>query len=100
VVDAVRGRHGGYVLADQPERISAARVIRSISGEAVFEFPCSDDKEKPDCHRTEDCALRSVWLHLENRVAEVLEQTSVADLLRKEAEATSNLQNLWPLAEK
>jgi Rrf2 family protein len=100
VVDAVRGRHGGYVLADAPERISAARVIHSISGPSVFEFPCSDSNEKPDCHRTDDCGLRSVWQHLENRVSEVLEQTSVADLLRREAEAATNLHNLWPLAEK
>jgi hypothetical protein len=41
-----------------------------------------------------------VWQHLGNRVAEVLEQTSIADLLRTEASASRNLENLWPLAGK
>ena len=98
VVEAVRGRNGGYVLADTPERTTAASVIRSISGELVFEYPCSEEKDEPDCPRTGDCGLRPVWQHLGNRVAEVLEQTTIADLLRKEAAASQNLQNLWPLA--
>ena len=98
VVDAVRGRNGGYVLAESPERTSAASVIRSISGEQVFEYPCSESSGQPDCPRTEDCGLRPVWQHLGNRVAEVLEQTTIADLLRKELAASENLQTLWPLA--
>jgi len=98
VVEAVRGRNGGYVLADLPERTSAASVIRSISGVQVFEYPCSDTSDRPDCPRSDDCGLRPVWQHLGHRVAEVLEQTTIADLLVKEASATRNLENLWPLA--
>jgi Rrf2 family protein len=98
VVDAVRGRNGGYVLANVPEKTSAASVIRSISGDLVFEYPCSEGPDSPDCMRTEDCGLRPVWQHLGNRVAEVLEQTSIADLLRREKNASRNLQELWPLA--
>lgn len=97
VVDAVRGRNGGYVLANVPERTSAASVIRSISGDLVFEYPCSEANDDQDCPRTEDCGLRPVWQHLGSRVAEVLEQTSIADLLRKEESASRNLQELWPL---
>jgi Rrf2 family protein len=100
VVEAVRGRNGGYVLANLPERTSAASVIRSISGEQVFEYPCSESREDADCPRTGDCGLRPVWQHLGSRVAEVLEQTSIADLLRKEESSSRNLQNLWPLAGK
>ncbi len=100
VVEAVRGRNGGYVLANSPDRTSAGSVIRSISGEQVFEYPCSDSKERPDCPRTEDCGLRPVWKHLGSRVSEVLEQTSIADLLRTEMSVSNNLENLWPLAGK
>jgi Rrf2 family protein len=98
VVEAVRGRNGGYVLADLPERTTTASVIRSISGAQVFEYPCSESSDRPDCPRSDDCGLRPVWQHLGHRVAEVLEQTSIADLLVKEAAASRNLDNLWPLA--
>lgn len=100
VVEAVRGRNGGYVLANPPERTSAGSVIRSISGEQVFEYPCSQPTDRPDCTRTEDCGLRPVWQHLGSRVSEVLEQTSIADLLRKEISVSRNLENLWPLSGK
>lgn len=100
VVDAVRGRHGGYVLADTPESITAGSVIRSISGDMVFSFPCGDTEgDTMDCPRTSDCGLRPVWQHLGDRVSEVLEQTTVADLLKREAASTRDLQELWPLNE-
>ena len=97
VVQAVRGRHGGYMLAGEPEAISAGAVIRSVCGDDVFEFPCHEANEPPDCPRTDDCGLRPVWRHLGEKVAEVLDATSIADLLRREASASRNLQELWPL---
>ena len=100
VVDAVRGRHGGYVLADKPEFITAGSVIRSITGDMVFSFPCDDGEgDTMDCPRTSDCGLRPVWQHLGERVSEVLEQTTVADLLKREAASSRDLQELWPLNE-
>jgi Rrf2 family protein len=99
VVEAVRGRNGGYVLAGRPEGISAAAVVQAVSGPDVFEYPCADALERPDCTRSTNCGLRPVWRHLGERVSEVLQQTSVADLLQREAEASRNLQELWPLNE-
>lgn len=99
VVEAVRGRHGGYALAASPDRISAGKIIRSVSGDDVFDYPCGSPEDTPDCGRSDDCGLRPVWRHLGNRVEEVLEQTSLADLLQKEAAATNQLQDLWPLGE-
>ena len=100
VVEAVRGRNGGYILAEVPGRTSVASVIRSISGHKVFEYPCSAASGRPDCHRTEDCGLRAVWQLLDSRVADVLEKTSIADLLHTEASASRTLENLWPLTGK
>lgn len=95
VVEALRGRNGGYILADAPEKISAGRVIGCVSGDSAFTHPCTNQMDA-DCPRTSDCGLRSVWHHLEARVSEVLEQTSVADLLKKEAAASADLQDIWP----
>ena len=96
VVTAVRGRNGGYVLADRPETIAVARVLRAVGAETVFAYPCRDD-DRPDCTRTTDCGLRPVWRHLERRVVEVLQRTTLADLLRPEKAARDDLQELWPL---
>lgn len=98
VVEAVRGRNGGYILADHPERISAGQVLGCINGDTAFEYPCGNPSV-PTCPRNSDCGLRPVWRHLETRVAEVLDQTSVADLLKKEKDAALGVGTLWPEAE-
>ena len=97
VVEALRGRRGGYVLAGRPQDISTGRVIRSVSGAVVFGYPCHDADSPPDCPRTEDCGLRPVWKLIESRVAGVLEQTSIADLLQSEASSGRQVQGLWPI---
>lgn len=95
VVDAVRGRNGGYVLADSPQEISAGKVLFCLSGDPAFVFPCLE-KNDEDCPRNTDCGLRPVWHYLETRVADILNKTSVADLLRSEAQATVHLKEIWP----
>jgi len=92
----VRGRNGGYMLAGLPASISAGMIVRSVSNDPAPGFPCSDTG--PDCcPRNSDCGLRPVWQHLEGRLTEVLNNTSVADLLEKEATAATNLQTQWPI---
>ena len=95
VVDAVRGRNGGYILADIPERLSVGNVLRCLNGDPLFSYPCTN-KEDRDCSRSTDCGLRSVWGHLARRVVGVLDQTTIADLLQPEAEAARDVTQLWP----
>jgi len=97
VVEAVRGRNGGYVLAYVPAEISAAQVIGAVTNDASFGFPCRDGNIDADCPRTENCGLRPVWQHLERRVNEVLRQTSIEDLLKREVTANRDLNEIWPL---
>lgn len=94
-VEAVRGRNGGYTLADLPERISAGKVIGCVNGNSSFSYPCTD-KMEADCPRNTDCGLRPVWHYLEERVAAVLAQTSIADLLKSEDHAATDVRQLWP----
>lgn len=96
VVSAVRGRHGGYVLATRPGAISAAQVIGAVGNGSAFGYPCRDGEDPPDCPRTDDCGLRPMWQHLEDRVTEVLQQTTIDDLLKREAAAGRDLNELWP----
>jgi len=97
VVEAIRGRHGGYVLARDPGEISAAEVLRSLGSDPAPDHPCVEAPENGgDCPRTEDCGLRAVWRHLQVQVTGLLENTSVADLLRVESSVGGHLHQLWP----
>ncbi len=97
VVDAIRGRNGGYVLAVGPAEISAAQVLRALGGDPAPEHAC--DNETSDgtaCPRIDDCGLRAVWRHLQERVTDLLERTSIADLLQVERQVGGQLQQIWP----
>ncbi len=97
VVSAIRGRHGGYILAGEPENISAAQVLRALGSEPAPDHHCvADPKSAGDCPRTADCGLRAVWRHLQTQVASLLEKTSIADLLHVEKRVGGQLEQLWP----
>ena len=98
VVDAVRGRHGGYVLVDPPTRISAARILRCVASDSAFGYPCKWAERSETCTWSRDCGLRPVWQLLESRVGEVLEQTTVALMLQREATVSDQMKSVWPAA--
>ena len=85
VVDAVRGRHGGYVLADLPTRISAARILQSVASDSTFGYPCKCKEHLDACVWLRDCGLRPVWRRLDEHIQQVLEKTTVAEMIQKEA---------------
>ena len=97
VVVAVRGRNGGYELAQKPVHISVATVLRALGTDPAPHHPCLDTGQgDTDCPRLGDCGLRSVWRHLQGQVARLLEGTSLADLLLAEQEVGAHVKNLWP----
>lgn len=97
VVEAIRGRHGGYVLSRDPADIPVAEVLRALGSGPVSDHPCVESPENGgDCPRTDDCGLRAVWRHLQEQVNGLLENTTMADLLRVEASVGGHVQQIWP----
>jgi len=101
VVQAIRGRHGGYILSAPPAELSAAQVLRALGSDPAPTHPCvSDPQNAGDCPRAEDCGLRAVWRHLQAQVTDLLTRTSIADLLDLEREVGGHLSEIWPLEER
>lgn len=98
VVDAVRGRNGGYVLAGPASEITAASILHSVATRRPFGYPCQEKTDPNDCTWSRDCGLRPVWRLLEQRVMQVLESTTVADMLARESEMVRRLEQAWPRA--
>ena len=86
LVESVRGARGGYFLARSPSEISV-RDIMTASERQTFEMNCDThpvDAER--CSPTSACTIRPVWHALQQRIDELLESISLADLLKQEAE--------------
>lgn len=99
VVVVQRGRNGGYALSRPAAEITVAAVIRALGRPLLEGGRCSPaDSIDPDCPHAADCGLRSVWRHVAQRIRDVLESTSVADLTQEESAVSARLiQRLEPV---
>lgn len=75
LVKSVRGAYGGYILAKSPKEITAADIIRLLEG-PIRPVEVMDD---------DDPAKRELWLKIRDAVKDVLENTTLDDLIHFEA---------------
>jgi Rrf2 family protein len=80
LVASQRGAVGGYRLAKQPEEISVADVIRELEGPIATVRGARPDELEYSGAATH---LRDIWLELRSQMRGVLEQTTLADLIKK-----------------
>jgi Rrf2 family protein len=86
---AQRGRGGGYRLRKPPEEIALAEVIRALDG-PLAPVPCLSRtayERCPECKSEHACGVRLVLKDLHDATANVLEKTTLADLVRRTREA-------------
>lgn len=86
IVDSVRGARGGYRLRRDPSKIPLSDIIRLIDGPLA---PMGDAEQlrgliaKDADHR----ALYQVFLAVRDAAAQILENTTIADLVGKKSSA-------------
>jgi len=78
LVRSVAGRHGGYRLAAPASEITVRKIIEATIG-PVCVVDCVDDPES--CSRAEFCESRVVYALLNQRIAQVLDDFTLEDLL-------------------
>ncbi|MGH9467691.1 MAG: RrF2 family transcriptional regulator [Terriglobales bacterium] len=95
LVASARGALGGYALARPPERIAVGEALAMLGGR-LYEpgFCASHTGEERICTHSVDCSLRSLWRSLQLVLDQVLDKTSLRDLLCNETEMTSWIGHL------
>jgi Rrf2 family cysteine metabolism transcriptional repressor len=78
LVRGVAGRYGGYRLAAPPDEVAIGRIIEAVIG-PICVVDCVEEPES--CMRAEFCECRLVYAVINQRVAEVLHQFTLANLL-------------------
>ena len=94
IVNASRGRNGGYELAAAPERTAVASVMIAL-GRPLVEG-CFNEEQHDDarCPHKDGCCLRPIWETLEEKVTEILSQVTLADLIRRESDVRVRLAEI------
>lgn len=82
LVKSVRGAYGGYIISREASQITAGDIIR------VLEGPISP----VDFTEEDDPAKRDLWLRIRDSIAEVLDSTTLENLINfKDEEEHDNL---------
>jgi len=96
VVRSQRGPEGGYWLANPPEEVNLAHVIRAVEGPLVG---VRGQRPEEIEYVGSAAALQQVWIALRTNLRKVLENVSVADVasgkLPKEVIALTREEEAW-----
>ena len=79
-VKSQRGPHGGHSLAKAPSEISMDMVMDYLGGTQTL-VTCLNDAG--NCGQSPSCGQREVWRDVEDAVRNVLDSTSIADLVHR-----------------
>ncbi len=80
-VRSIRGAKGGFLLSCDPGKVNMAQIVSTLGGE--FEVvDCLKDPE--NCERFAECNVYNFWHRLSDAVSEILESTTLADLINGE----------------
>jgi len=83
IIRSLRGVRGGFTLAKKPEEITIKEVLESIQGPYHL-LKCMDDREI--CDESKFCSLRELLTIAENKLIEVFETNTLADMVRWQKE--------------
>ncbi len=95
VLRALRGRNGGYALRVSSDEMTVSRVLEAL-GRPIIEgcFTGKQGSAKVSCRHSGDCALRPVWEYLEERVTQVLDDVTLADLVKSEGHVRTRIDEM------
>ena len=82
IVQSRKGPQGGYSLARPPQEITLAEVIRLLDG-PLAPIACASETAYHSCSCPDEakCGLRRVMREVRDVVAQMMESTSLADLV-------------------
>ena len=88
-VSSKKGKGGGYVLAQPPEKITIGSVIRAIEG-PLAPLPCASEtrfRKCDECVDIQTCGTRIVMRQVRDAMAAILDETTLSMVNKKVDEA-------------
>ena len=86
LLEAQRGRSGGYRLAKDAREITVGEVVRLIDG-PIRAVACVKEAKPADCPMRTHCVFMPTWQKVQDAIDEALDSTDFAHLVAIESEA-------------
>ena len=80
-----KGKGGGYQLSRPPSTVTIGSIIRLLEG-PLAPLPCASEtafRPCEECIDIEYCGTRIIMRQVRDAIADVLDKTTLADLLRQ-----------------
>lgn len=77
LIKSIRGANGGYVLNKEPKDITIADIINVLEGPIEI----SGCVEGDICDNEDACATKLLWEKIKNSIDEVMETTTLQDIV-------------------
>jgi Rrf2 family protein len=93
-VASKKGKGGGYVLAQPPEKITIGSVIRAIEG-PLAPLPCASEtrfRKCDECIDIQTCGTRIVMRQVRDAMAAILDETTLEMVCKKVDIASKSLK--------
>ena len=98
ILKSKKGKGGGYSLSKPPSEIEMGQIIRILSG-PLAPVACVSKtayRKCDECYDENSCGIRLMMTDVRDAIANILDKTSLADVLRKtenkNLEMTANYQ--------
>lgn len=87
ILKSRKGKGGGYMLNRAPRDIPLSDVVRMMDGPFAPVSCVSETAYAPcdDCRDEKTCEIRAVMKRVRDSIADIFENTSLADMVRKPA---------------
>ncbi len=92
-VASKKGKGGGYILAQPPEKITIGSVIRAIEG-PLAPLPCASEtrfRKCDECVDIQTCGTRIVMRQVRDAMAAILDKTTLAMVKNKVDKASKSI---------
>lgn len=93
-IQSMRGHKGGYILALPTSDIKVNHVLKAMGVMYDEKFCGHHAGTLSLCTNSIDCSLRSLWTMLQWNMDKLLDQVSLADLLKSEVQVNTKLSVL------
>jgi Rrf2 family transcriptional regulator, cysteine metabolism repressor len=95
-VQSRRGAEGGYRLARPAEHLTVGEVMRYVDG-PIAPVDCVSQSRPKVCEFHGECNFYGFWGRVRKAISDVVDQTTIADLVREDHERKRGYVSDWTI---
>ena len=95
LINSTRGHAGGYILAKPAAGITINQTLKALRGRFFDKKFCeSHSGILTLCTNSVDCSIRSLWSVMQIALDKLLDEVTLADMVKNEKDVSSVLKNV------